>query len=340
MDELLRVRDLKVTFPGPRRGFGPFGKRAKVRAVDGVDLDIAAGRTVGLVGESGCGKSTLGRALLRLSPVQSGTIAFEGQNLLELDAASLRAVRQRLQIIFQDPYASLDPRRSIGYQVGEPLLLGGMDEASRNARVSELLELVGLDPARANRYPHEFSGGQRQRVGIARALATSPRLIVADEPVSALDVSVQAQVINLLRALRAKMQLSMLFISHDLRVVRYLSDEVVVMYLGRVVESAPVDALFDDPRHPYTRALLSAVPRARWDTGAAEIIRLEGEVPSPLDLPSGCRFASRCSFVRAVCRERDPVLAPIDVGMPEHQVACHLVKADRGGDADAAFEAN
>lgn len=336
MVDLLQVRGLRVSFDGPRRGVGPFARRSVVRAVDGVDFDIGAGRTLGLVGESGCGKSTLGRALLKLCPASAGSVRFEGQSLFELGNEALRAVRERLQIIFQDPYASLDPRRSIGYQIGEPLLLGGMADAPRARRVRELLGLVGLEPEHADRYPHEFSGGQRQRVGIARALATGPSLVVADEPVSALDVSVQAQVINLLRRLRAEMQLSMLFISHDLRVVRYLSDDVAVMYLGRIVEIAPVDRLFDDPRHPYTRALLSAVPRARWDGTAAEVIRLEGEVPSPLDLPGGCRFSSRCPFARELCLESDPSLESL---APEHRVACHLVNEHRDGAADIGARA-
>lgn len=235
----------------------------------------------------------------------------------------MRPVRRHLQMIFQDPYASLDPRRSIGYTVGEPLLLAGQkDEKVIRQRVAELLELVGLNPLYENRYPHEFSGGQRQRVGIARALATNPVFIVADEPVSALDVSIQAQVINLLRHLQLELELALLFISHDLRVVRYVSDRVAVMYLGKIVELAPTDTLFSAPQHPYTQALLSAIPKARWESGN-ETIRLEGEVPSPINIPSGCAFASRCPFVMERCYKSVPPLKEIASG---HQAACYLLE--------------
>lgn len=323
MSELLRVEGLKVHYRGPRRGIVPWANRAAVKAVDGVDLTIAAGRTLGLVGESGCGKSTLGRAILQLTEVTAGAVHFEDQDLVALNREAMRSVRRRLQIIFQDPYASLDPRRSIGYQVGEPLLLAGLnDDAERQERVADLFNLVGLDPIYQDRYPHEFSGGQRQRVVIARALATRPIFVVADEPVSALDVSVQAQVINLLRDLREDLGLSLLFISHDLRVVRYICDDVAVMYLGKIVEIASVDELFRAPKHPYTQALLSSVPRARWEGGDGEVIRLQGEVPSPIDTPTGCYFASRCPFVVDKCHTGHPDLKPAAVN---HNVACYLV---------------
>lgn len=321
MDELISVKDLAMHFRGPRTGFMPWSPRKPLKALNGVSFALKRGQTLGLVGESGCGKSTLGRALLQLHRPTDGEVHFDGNDLVKLSDRELRPIRRQLQIIFQDPYASLDPRRSIGYTVGEPLLLSGMtDDGKRQKRVAELLELVGLNPLYENRYPHEFSGGQRQRVGIARALATDPVFIVADEPVSALDVSVQAQVINLLRRLQSELDLALLFISHDLRVVRYISDRVAVMYLGNIVEMADTDELFAAPKHPYTKALLSAIPRPKWEEGE-DAIRLEGEVPSPLQVPAGCAFASRCPFVMDKCRTQTPPL--LETGK-SHQVACFL----------------
>ena len=322
-DILLSVEDLQMYFKGPRLGPWPWDGRAAIKAVDGVTFEVQAGKTLGLVGESGCGKSTLGRAILQLHRPTGGAVYFRGENLTEMPAKSLRKTRQRMQIIFQDPYASLDPRRSIGYTVGEPLVMAGMGNTKeRRERVAELFRLVGLNPAFENRYPHEFSGGQRQRVGIARALATDPVFVVADEPVSALDVSVQAQVINLMRDLQARLNLTYLFISHDLRVVRYISENVAVMYLGRIVEIAPTETLFTSPQHPYTQALLSAVPKARWDSGGIVPIELEGEVPSPINPPSGCYFSPRCPYAMEECYQSSPGLSEIATG---HRVACYLV---------------
>ena len=319
-DLLLSVRGLKMYFDGPRLGPWPWQGRAKVQAVDGVDLDIRRGQTVGLVGESGCGKSTLGRAILQLHRPTAGSVFYNGIDLCKLKLKELRPIRPHAQIIFQDPYASLDPRRSIGYTVGEPLLLTGMtDDEERRQRVADLLGLVGLNPAFENRYPHEFSGGQRQRVGVARALATDPEFIVADEPISSLDVSIQAQVINLLSRLRVRLNLTYLFISHDLRVVHHISDVVAVMYVGQIVEMAPTEELFSNPTHPYTRALLSAVPTPRWEKRGLGSIKLEGEVPSPINPPVGCRFRPRCPNVGPQCEQG--VVHLLEVA-PGHKVAC------------------
>lgn len=320
---LLRVRGLKLYFPGPRLGMWPWQGRALVKAVDGVDFDVRQGETLGLVGESGCGKSTVARAVLQLHRPTAGQVLFKNKDLCGMNDKQLRSLRPKLQIIFQDPYASLDPRRSIGYTIGEPLLLTGTkDKRLRREKVAQLLQLVGLNPAYENRYPHEFSGGQRQRVGIARALATDPAFIIADEPVSALDVSVQAQVINLIRELQARLNLTLIFISHDLRVVRYISDDVAVMYLGKIVEIASTDELFNNPQHPYTQALLSAVPKARWEKTGTQHIKLTGEVPSPIDPPPGCHFASRCPYVMDKCRKESPTLSEVT---SKHKVACYLV---------------
>ncbi|WP_085937808.1 ABC transporter ATP-binding protein [Enhydrobacter aerosaccus] len=315
---LLQVKGLVKHFPVTG---GLFGRTSgQVRAVDGVDFEVGEGETLALVGESGCGKSTVGRLALRLIEPTAGSVRFEGEDLLALDAAAMRARRRRLQVIFQDPYASLNPRMTVGAMLGEPLklhhLVGG--ESQRRARVAELLELVGLRPDHARRYPHEFSGGQRQRIAIARALAVEPRLIVADEPVSALDVSIQAQVINLMRALQKRFGLAYIFISHDLAVVKHIADRIAVMYLGRIVETASTDALFAEPRHPYTRALLSAVPLPD-PTLVRDRALLEGDIPSAMSPPSGCRFHTRCPHARESCRRDDPPLVSDAQG---HATAC------------------
>jgi oligopeptide transport system ATP-binding protein len=319
---LVEVRDLRLHYPV--RGGLLRRETGSVRAVDGVSFDIAAGETLGLVGESGCGKSSTGRAVLHLAKPTGGEVRFDGEDLGALKAGGLRARRRDMQMIFQNPFASLNPRLSVGAAIREPLEIHAIGlAAERDARVSELLRLVGLDAGAARRYPHEFSGGQRQRIGIARALATSPRFIVADEPLSALDVSIRAQVVNLMRDLKERLGLTYLFIAHDLALVRHMSDRVAVMYLGRIVELAPCDELFDRPLHPYTHALRSATPDPEVEQSRRRIV-LTGDVPSPSNPPSGCRFRTRCPIATARCAEEDPELRDLGAQGAPHQVACHL----------------
>lgn len=312
MTPLLELRDLSKTYPG-RDG-------RPVQAVSQVSLSIAAGEVLGIVGESGCGKSTLGRTLLRLTEPSGGQILFRGQDITRAYGAALKAVRRQMQVIFQDPFGALNPRHRISTILSEPLAVQGIGTAAtRAARVAELLALVGLPPDAAARFPHEFSGGQRQRIAIARALALEPALIVADEAVSALDVSVQSQIINLIADLRRRLGLSILFISHDLSVIRHISDRIAVMYLGRIVETGPTEAVIAAPRHPYTQALLSAVPRP--GVPRAGRVRLSGEVPDPAAPPPGCAFHTRCPLATDRCRSERPALAP---RADRHEVACHL----------------
>jgi oligopeptide/dipeptide ABC transporter ATP-binding protein len=326
---LIEVKDLKVHFP-IRRGVLKRQVGA-VRAVDGASFEIKRGETLGLVGESGCGKSTTGMAMLKLLKVTSGQVLFGGEDLAHVPEADMRRKRRDLQMIFQDPYSSLNPRMTIGSIVGEPLQVHQMGSAAeRQELVFALLQRVGLSPEFINRYPHEFSGGQRQRIGIARALATNPSFIVADEPISALDVSIQAQVVNLLSDLKAELGLTYLFISHDLSMVRYISDRVAIMYLGQIVEMGARNAVFNEPLHPYTRALLSAVPIAnpRRERARRRII-LEGDVPSPANPPAGCRFHPRCPYATDICRQEQPSLRSLS---PEgeqtpHVVSCHHAEA-------------
>ncbi|WP_185996165.1 ABC transporter ATP-binding protein [Nocardioides campestrisoli] len=330
-EPLLKVEGLKVHFP-IRDGLLLNRQVGAVKAVDGVDLEIAAGRTLGLVGESGCGKSTLGRAILRLSPVTEGRVVFDGTDVASLKGERLRAIRQDMQMVFQDPLASLNPRQSVETILTEPLKAHGV-KYDRRTRVRELLEQVGLPASAAQKYPHEFSGGQRQRIGIARAVALEPRLVIADEPVSALDVSIQAQVLNLLEDLQQQLGLTYLVIAHDLAVVRHVSDDVAVMYLGGIVEQAPSDQLYDAPLHPYTKALMSAVPVPDPHVEASrERILLRGDLPSPAAPPSGCRFHTRCPFRQAErCDTERPLLRVVSQGEASHRVACHYAEEIASG---------
>ncbi len=324
---LLSVRGLKKHFPIHKAGF-LFGGTDWLRAVDGVDFDLHEGETLGVVGESGCGKSTMARNVLRLHQPTAGEVFYKGRDILKLPAAQMRETRRELQIIFQDPYASLNPRFTVGQIISEPwdIFPDIVAGKKRSGRVGELLERVGMNASDADRYPHQFSGGQRQRIGIARALAVEPRVIICDEAVSALDVSVQAQVVNLLQGLQRDMNLSYIFISHDLSVVRHISDRVAVMYLGKIVEIGPWDEIYARATHPYAQALLSAVPdpQARKGRPRRERIILQGDVPNPANPPSGCRFRTRCWKAQDICAHEDPPFLPR--GRPGHLSACHFAE--------------
>jgi len=320
-ETILEVKNLVKHFP-ITKGFIFQRQVGAVKAVDDVSFSIRQGETLGLVGESGCGKTTTGRVILRLMEATSGEASFEGRNIFKLSKEELRRMRRNMQIIFQDPYSSLNPRMTVGDIIGEPLEIHNLARGKEKVRrVQELLDVVGLSPYHANRYPHEFSGGQRQRIGIARALAVNPKLIICDEPVSALDVSIQAQVLNLLEELQKEFGLTYLFIAHDLSVVKHISDRIAVMYLGRIVEVAPTEQLFANPQHPYTEALLSAVPIPDPGMRRQRII-LPGDVPSPINPPKGCRFHTRCNYVQDSCRVNDQPL--LDVGNG-HYVACEVL---------------
>jgi oligopeptide transport system ATP-binding protein len=323
-ENLLTVEDLVMYFPIRRGVFQSVV--GHVHAVDGISFEIKRGETLGLVGESGCGKSTTGRAILQLYKPTGGKVIFQGQNLVNLRGQKLRQMRRQMQMIFQDPYASLNPRMTVEQIIGEPLIIHNILKGSDvRTRVEELLKLVRLNPAYTDRYPHEFSGGQRQRIGVARALALQPDLIICDEPISALDVSVQAQVVNLLEDLQAEMNLTYLFIAHDLSMVRHISDRVAVMYLGVMAELADREELYSNPLHPYTIALLSAVPIPSPIIEAKrKRIILKGDVPSPVNPPSGCRFHTRCPLAEAICTEKRPEWREVS---PNHFVACHLVES-------------
>ena len=321
-EPLLEVRDLVKHFP-ITRGIVFQRKTGAVKAVDGVNLQVAKGETLGIVGETGCGKSTTAKLMMRLLEASSGEVRFQGEDITHLRGARLKAVRREMQMIFQDPYSSLNPRKTVGSIIAEPFAIHGMlgGKGERKREVQRLMETVGLNPEHYNRYPHEFSGGQRQRIGVARALALSPKLLIADEPVSALDVSIQAQVLNLLRDLQRRLGLTLLFIAHDLSVVRHMCDRVAVMYLGKIVEIAPGEELYNFPRHPYTAALLSAVPVADPSRHREPRRLLSGDVPSPANPPSGCRFHTRCPKAQERCTFEEPLLSAQGSGT---RAACHF----------------
>ena len=325
-DALVEVRDLVKHFP-IAKGVVIKRKIGDVRAVDGVSFEVKAGETLGIVGETGCGKSTTARLITRLLDATAGEVLFEGRDITNLRGAELKSIRREMQMIFQDPYSSLNPRKTVGSIIADPFVIHKLETGpgERKKRVQELMDRVGLNPEHYNRYPHEFSGGQRQRIGVARALALKPKLIVADEPVSALDVSIQAQILNLLRELQREFGLTMIFIAHDLAVVRHMCDRVAVMYLGKIVELAPSDALYSLPRHRYTGALLSAVPVADPERANRERRLLSGDVPSPANPPSGCRFHPRCASAQALCSTAEPRL--IDMGHGT-LAACHFPISD------------
>ena len=315
-ETLLKLQDVRKEFPTQRK--------ETVRAVDGVSLEVRRGETLGLVGETGCGKSTLARCMAHLYDVTSGSVWFDGTDLTGLSRREMRPLRREVQMIFQDPYGSLNPRRRVGSIIGDPFAIHGISKgAERKKKVQELMELVGLNPEHYNRFPADFSGGQRQRIGVARALALRPKLVICDEPVSALDVSIQAQIINLLADLQREFDLTYVFISHDLSVVRHVSDRIAVMYLGKIVEISPTEELFEQTRHPYTRALLSALPVSDPDTAdSRERIILTGDIPSATNPPAGCRFHTRCPKAKDECAASEPALEPIAAEHPEHEAAC------------------